>query len=310
MTAPASVPPRPTLDRELRRHDVALLRDPALQAEVRRQGYAVLDPVLTPAEIGQLLQLADEFLARVEGPTGDEFLTVGRIEDLDLRAEMIDRARAVVLPALEGLFVPGTQFLASAFQVKPASPGSSLNPHQDSSLVDETTWPGIYAWIPLVDTDEENGGLQVVPGSHRFGNLHRTLSVPWQFAGLEDVLRRHSVPLTVAAGGVVLFDSATVHGSPPNRSGATRVALNNFGRPAGAPLMHVYLDDDTTPGMVEAFEITPDFLYREDIMVRPGPGHRAVGERPHVRLTCDADDLDRLCAQAAAELAADERVDS
>lgn len=296
--------PLPSLDRDLRRHDEPLLRDPAVQAEVRRRGYAVLDPILTREAIAHLLHLADEFLARIGGPVGDDFLTVGRLEDTDLRSEMIKRAGAVVRPFLEQVFVPDAKFLCSAFQVKPSSLGSALSPHQDSSLVDETRWPGIYAWIPLVDTNERNGGLQVVPGSHRFGNLHRTLNVPWQFAGLEDVLRRHSVPLDVRSGGVVLFDSATVHGSPPNRSGATRVALNNFGRPADAPLLHLYLDDETTSGMVEAYEITPDFLYREDIMVRPGPHHVALGERPHARLTCNAEILDRLCIRAAADLVA------
>lgn len=301
------VPPTPVLDRRLRRHDTPLLRDRARQDDVRARGYAVLDPVLGRATLDELLALADEFLARVDGPWGDEFLTVGRITDLDLRSEMIARAGALVRPALEQIFVPGAQLLCSAFQVKPPSPASALTPHQDSSLVDEHAWPGIYAWIPLVDTEEGNGGLQVVPGSHRFGNVHRTLNVPWQFAGLEDVLRRHSVPLTVPAGGVVLFDSATVHGSPPNRSGATRIALNNFGWPPGVPLLHHYIDERTTPGMVEVFEITPDFLYREDIMVRPGAHHRALGERPHVRLRCDAEGIDRLCREAAAAVLAPDR---
>jgi hypothetical protein len=286
---------RPAIDHELRRYDVPLLADVALQDQVRRDGFAVLDPVLDRGSIRDLLDLAGDFLRRLGGPVGDQFLTVGRIEDVVLRAETIAQAGAIVRPLLEPIYVAGTQFLCSAFQIKPPSPGSALNPHQDSSLVDERRWPGIYAWIPLVDTDERNGGLYVVPGSHRFGNLQRTLNVPWQFAGLEDVFRPWCVPLTVPAGGVVLFDSATVHGSPPNHGDQIRIALNNFGRPAGAALMHYYQDDQTAPGMVESFEIEPSFLFSDDIMVRPGPQHRRLGEEPHHRFACDAATLDELC---------------
>lgn len=292
-------PAPPTLDRELVRWDVPLLRDPALQARVRAAGWAQLPPILDADDLGALRALAEEFLARVEGPTGELFLTVGRITDVVLRAEMIDRAGAIVRPKLAPLFVDGAQLLCSAFQVKPPSPRSELNPHQDSSLVDERRWPGTYAWIPLIDTDRSNGGLEVVTGSHRFGNHQRTLSVPWQLAGCEEVLRSWSTPLSVPAGGVVLFDSATVHGSPPNPGSELRIALNNFARPPGAGLRHVYQDERTPPGEVEVYEIEPSFLFSDDIMVRPGPQHRDLGTEPHQVLACTPDLLDRLCAEAA-----------
>jgi len=291
---------RPTIDEELRRYDVPLLADAGLQDQVRRDGYAVLGPVADPERLEALRSLSDQFLAELAGPVGDLFMTVGRIEDLVLRAATIERTGAIVRPLVAPLFVDDAQLMCSAFQIKPPSPGSALNPHQDSSLVDERRWPGIYAWMPLVDTDEHNGGLQVVPGSHRFGNLQRTLNVPWQFAGLEEAFRPWSVPLTVPAGGIVLFDSATVHGSPPNQSDQIRVALNSFGRPAGAALMHYYQDGQTTPGMVEAFEIEPSFLYGDDITVRPGPQHRAIGEQPHRVFACDAEAVDELCRAGAA----------
>ena len=132
-----SLAPAPELDLDLVRWDVPLLRDPAVQARVRAAGWTQLSPVLTDDDLAALRALADEFLARLDGPAGDLFLTVGRITDVVLRAEMIERAGAIVRPRLEPLFVDGAQFLCSAFQVKPPSPTSELNPHQDSSLVDE-----------------------------------------------------------------------------------------------------------------------------------------------------------------------------
>lgn len=75
-----------------------------------------------------------------------------------------------------------------------------------------------------MDVDADNGWLEVVPGTHRLGNVQRTLNVPWQFAGQEEVFRRHSVGLRMPAGSVCLFDAALVHGSPPNRSREVRFA--------------------------------------------------------------------------------------
>lgn len=288
------------IDDRLARYDQPLFVDRDLQDELREVGFAVRPSLLDPAAIAALRVHADQLLDRLDGRWGDLFLTVGRIEDTALRWELIRRAGDVVVPALAPYFVPETQFLGSAFQVKPPSPTSELNPHQDSSLVDEHQWPGVYGWIPLDDTDEGNGGLQVVPGSHRLWNPQRTLSVPWQLAGLEEVMRRHCVPLAVSAGGVVFFDSATIHCSPPNRSDTVRLAVNSFMRPAGATLLHFFRDEATTPGMVEVFEIDPSFLYGEDMMVRPGDRHRALGERPQHLVDCDEGSFDHLCTEVAA----------
>lgn len=288
------------IDDRLARYDQPLFVDRYLQDELREVGFAVRPSLLDPAAITALRVQADDLLDRLDGRWGDLFLTVGRIEDTTLRSELIRRAGEVVVSALAPHFVPDAQFLASAFQVKPPSPNSELNPHQDSSLVDEHQWPGVYGWIPLDDTHEGNGGLQVIPGSHRLWNPQRTLSVPWQLAGLEEVMRRHCVPLTVPAGSVVFFDSATIHCSPPNCSDTVRLAVNSFVRPAGAALLHFFQDEATTPGMVEAFEIDPSFLYGDDIMDRPGDGHRVLGERPQHLVDCDEKTFDLFCTEAEA----------
>jgi len=286
---------------DLVRWDRPFFRDPALQAEVRRAGYVVGDRVLDDAELVQLRGIAAEFLDRLDGPCGEEFLTIGRIQDPVLREDITRRAGALVTPRLAPYFHDDTEQLGAALQVKPASPHSQLDPHQDSSLVDETTTPSVYAWIPLVDTDEHNGGLRVVPGSHRFGNCQRTLNVPWQLAPFVEVLRERSVPLEVPAGTVVFFDAATVHSSLPNHSGEVRMALNNFVKPAAAPLVHFFTDELTSPDMVEVFEIDVDFFLRADIMVRPETPYVALGERPAVRLDWSRDDFVRRCDRALIE---------
>lgn len=290
------------LDERLRRYDRPLFADAAVQASLRAAGFAVgAEPVLPPADVDALRALATEFVERLDEPSGELFLTTGRVTDRALRAEITNRTADLVLPRLRPHFVESAQLRGTALQIKPPSPRSELNPHQDSSLVDERVWLGVYAWIALDDTDPQNGGLHVLPGSHRYGNLQRTLNVPWQLAAYGDIMQRESIPLTVRSGTVVFFDAATVHWSPPNRSDRLRLACNSFVALEAAPMLHFFADAETTPGTVEAYEIDVSFFLHDDIMRRPEPPHRSLGEWPQHRIDWSADEFEAICRQAKAD---------
>ena len=68
-----------------------------------------------------------------------------------------------------------------AFQIKPPSKVSELNPHQDAPVIDETIDNGLFVWIPLCDINEQNGAIYVLPGSHLWQNHQRSLNVKWVF---------------------------------------------------------------------------------------------------------------------------------
>ncbi len=302
VAAPGGVDPvllAPALDERLERWDEPLFADPSMQDAMRRSGFVVGPRVLDATGVDRLQRLARDVVDRV-GDSDGLFLTVGRIPDPAIRNEVITATGDLVLPALRELFVPGAELLGSALQIKPPSASSELNPHQDSSLVDERRWPSVYAWVPATDTHEGNGGLFVLPGSHRFGNLQRTLNVPWQLHPYIEAMRARGISLEVEAGRVVVFDSATVHWSPPNRSEQLRVAVNSFVKPAAAPLMHFFKDDRTAPGAVEAYVIDLGFFLDEVIMDRPGSRHRCLGEWPQVRIDWDDATFGALCDRAAA----------
>lgn len=287
---------------DLRRYERPLFASRELQRTLRRQGYVALDgPVIPAPELEALRSLAADFLERVAEPIGRRFLTTGRVADAALRSDVTNRTAALVLPNLRPFFVADATLRGTAFQVKPPSPESELNPHQDSSLVDEREWLGVYAWVAVDDTGTDNGGLHVLPGSHRFGNLQRTLNVPWQLAPYGDVMARESVPLSVPAGGVVFFDAATVHWSPPNMSDRVRLATNSFVAPAAAPLLHFFADEATSAGTVEAYEIDTSFFLDADIMVRPAAPHRFLGEWPQHRIDWSLDRFERICKRAKAD---------
>ena len=120
-----------------------------------------------------------------------------------------------------------TAFLgASPFAVQtmlyfkpPGSRGQAL--HQDNFYLQVQPGTCCAAWMALDDCDEENGCLQIVPGTHATPEL-----CP-EPANLEESFTDVTVPLAegmrptpvrMKAGDVLFFNGQLVHGSFPNSS--------------------------------------------------------------------------------------------
>lgn len=95
----------------------------------------------------------------------------------------------------------------------------------------------VTVWVAISDATEENGCLQVVPGTHRESLKDHCpagiqLSIP--DAALD---KSKAVPLPVRSGGVVIFHPKTAHSSLPNRSDGFRwsfdLRYNVTGQPTG-----------------------------------------------------------------------------
>jgi hypothetical protein len=101
-------------------------------------------------------------------------------------------------------------------------------PHQDQYYLRASPGTCVAAWMALDACDDENGCLQVVPGSHEWPVL---CTVPADTSrSFTDV----TVPLPsdvelvqvpMQPGDVLFFNGSLVHGSEPNTSGRFRRAL-------------------------------------------------------------------------------------
>jgi ectoine hydroxylase-related dioxygenase (phytanoyl-CoA dioxygenase family) len=101
---------------------------------------------------------------------------------------------------------------------------SDIPLHQDNGYGRLEPMTDVTVWVPLVDTDERNGCLHVVPGSQRLGLLEHGQ------AGINPVLREASsessgIALPLRAGEGVAFSGLLLHGSGPNHSRAERPAF-------------------------------------------------------------------------------------
>lgn len=91
--------------------------------------------------------------------------------------------------------------------------------HQDNGYTPLIPEMYLTCWLALDDADSENGGMQVIPGSHRQGTApHRDDVLNPYFRVGNRAGPEAGVGVTVAKGSVLVFSSLTMHRSGPNRT--------------------------------------------------------------------------------------------
>lgn len=89
----------------------------------------------------------------------------------------------------------------------------------------------LTAWVALVDVDENNGCMEVVPGSHKWGLLPESDFFEQDMDALKARIEAASgrefntVPCVLPAGSMSFHHCLTVHGSRPNRSDGPRISM-------------------------------------------------------------------------------------
>ncbi|HVM88925.1 MAG TPA: phytanoyl-CoA dioxygenase family protein [Puia sp.] len=114
---------------------------------------------------------------------------------------------------------------------KPAKKGGVVAWHQDYSYWTRTKpLSHLTCWCGLDDSTIENGCLQYVPGSHRWGLLDKP-ELAGSLMGIMDYLTQeqqsqfHPVPVETKAGEAIFHHALTLHGSGENKSNQPRRAF-------------------------------------------------------------------------------------
>jgi len=197
-------------------------------AAYRERGYAPLGRVVDEQELEALL--AEERRFRLPVAYGG-----GKNQTLFVNVQLCNRSEPVRRFATQGrhiavvrdLLGPNVCLTHQQFLTKLPDRGeqrSDIPLHQDNGYGRLEPMTDLTVWVAFVDTDERNGGLWIVPGSHRLGLLEHDR------AGVNPLLREvasetPAVALALGAGEAVAFSGLTLHGSGPNRSAEPRPAL-------------------------------------------------------------------------------------
>ena len=224
------------------------------------EGYAIARGVFAPAETQLLRNACDDLVARARGMTADTFVgatffNVHRnvnpfardVQDAPVVPGQIRRvtypyslsptlnrlrAHPGLLACVAALLGDDLKQIVNQVNFNPPGIGTGWGWHQDYRF----RKPGIgelvrdfVQTITAIDLcSTETGGLRLVPGSHRLGDLKLDLdneNAESQF----DATR--AVTPELQPGDVIFFNSHVIHGSTPNRSSQQRrVYINGYAR--------------------------------------------------------------------------------
>ena len=188
----------------------------ALKADFDRDGVVIIPDFVTP-------ETAREISARAEAVTKslpvrhDPFsnVTKGLERFDDYFAELLHRGPQV--PILEALLGKKPHPTTASFFTKERHQ-QQVHPHADAM-------DGVVIWIALDETNERNGCLHFLKGSHKRQEEFRHLRahVPTDLSDHPDRLEAAMSP-----GDIAIFRPTTVHWSGPNHEGSVRRGFNCF----------------------------------------------------------------------------------
>ena len=260
----------------------SIIRSEQLREKIHEIGYAVEGNI--GAEITEKLYALYKELHRFNAPQGGNFYSLYS-DDIAYRKKVHDSIGEIMQPVYNNLFV-NFKSVINSFIIKVPGPQSEFTLHQDSTGLDETKFSSLSIWIPLQDTNMENGTLCMVPKTHRFFHPYRGISFAPPFHHFESLLRTYLVPLHLKAGDIVLFDNRTVHYSHLNKSNADRVVVMSGLYPVEANIEMCYRDESKADSPIEIYQMEEDFLltntaFFNDCTARPTRG-KVVRTVPHL----------------------------
>lgn len=243
--------------------------------EFREKGYSVLRDILTAQELerirtvisDEVARRANELYAQGAIPETFEHLPFSRrwIEICKLHSQkekgwnrsIFSKAiydlctNAKLLDIIEDMIGPEVM-VNGDYWVRPKLPHEDMTTlpwHQDSFYYNGPDAGASFiqivsVWIPLVDVDEVNGCLQLIPFSHTWGLIPCARNAQGHLEPVEDVEQRGNVEtVSMQTGDILLFNQLTLHRSLPNRSDEVRWSIDLRYSPADQPLTY-HVDPD------------------------------------------------------------------
>lgn len=243
----------------------------AQRAALDRDGFLAIDDFVGATEVARLGAIFDRLFASDAGRAEGKRVDLAGLDDpaaatrlpqivepSDYAPELkggdfVRRARAIAQRVFGDTLLDG---FGEHMIFKPAGAGAETPWHQDMAYHNPAAIErSINFWMPLDDTDEENGCMRYVPGSHRSDVLpHHSIGNDPRIHGLEvdepGQYQGVSVPVPLRAGGCVLHLPTTLHFAGANMSRRQRRAyiliMNAKPVPRAAPIDNYWMREKRT----------------------------------------------------------------
>jgi phytanoyl-CoA hydroxylase len=194
--------------------------------EYDRVGFWIERSVLERSEIDYLARAFDD--AHPPRPGSDPLDRYPRVMHPhrtmpNVRSLLLDPRLLGVVEELGGEPVLAAQ---SMFYWKPpGARGQAM--HQDNFYLQVSPGTCIAAWIAVDRADTDNGGLEIVPGTHELDILCPERDADPSLSFTREIVRVSfgRIQAFLEPGDVLFFGGSIVHGSEPNRSSRFRRSL-------------------------------------------------------------------------------------
>lgn len=138
----------------------------------------------------------------------------------------------IILNTVEQIIGPDILCWSSDVFSKPSHTASFVSLHQDTTYAGLSPHDAIVnVWLALTPSTTQSGCLQVIPGSHKLGQLNHTqtnnednLLFFGQTVELQNSQEK-AIDMNLLPGQASLHHMAVVHGSQPNKSDLPRTGL-------------------------------------------------------------------------------------
>jgi non-haem Fe2+, alpha-ketoglutarate-dependent halogenase len=197
-------------------------------AQFSRFGYVPAIRVLSEPQALAICERLEEFERKQGGPLHGSLRHKSHLLFPWLNDLIREKA---ILDCVEDLYGPNLLCWTTNFFIKEPRDPAFVSWHQDSTYWGLSSPDVVTAWVALSESDEANGAMKVIPGSHLSEQIpHRDTFAPHNLLtrGQEvavEVDESEAVSLRLRPGEMSLHHVRIIHGSPANCSARRRVGF-------------------------------------------------------------------------------------
>ena len=191
-----------------------------MQNEFKKNGYVFMKDFFSKSEIESLIANIKEASAE---KTGDDVLDKGNLKFHALLMHRSEKLRAFISQTKIIDFLKkfaGPDIWVRWDQAVEKSPGAGTFPWHQDNQYSQLKDAHFQFWVSLTTMTENNGGLWVVPGSHKGVLPYENIDNHVVYKG--DA--KDQVFISAEPGDVVLFSSFLLHSTTPNTTQDSRWA--------------------------------------------------------------------------------------
>lgn len=221
-----------------------------LQSAYSEKGYCVVKNFCNSEVVNKLLKL---YQTNFDTKNGMYVTHTGN--DFEKNKQVFQSIFEIIRPDLEKYFT-NTQAVLAHFAVKNNKGNNAFLLHQDYNITDEEKHEIAHIWIALGKVSPYNGGMMIIPKSHKHYKTYRSGTFGVNFLPFEK-MRNKAIGFDLEAGDAIFYHPSVFHGSKDNLSEKDRLAVIAAVYHKDAPMLYY----QKTEKGADVYELTEKDLF-------------------------------------------------